>query len=609
MLNELFRELNYEFVDVSNDVTVGTKFCVVVEIESQTFRGEGTTKKMAKTNCAVAAVKALTESGVIANRLAEKEAKKKRAMHIYPGTTDADLLDSAVIKLAVHFPDLQYRLVSQNDMWNSGMMSYTVTVTVRGESFFATGPTEKAAKNLVADKVLSKLGLWSAEDMKAKGQASKMEADSTNPSFGRGAVRGFRGRGFGNRGVFRGSFQRGANLGAFQAQPPNYGVPSILGNQAQGFTGESVEWHAGASRGGRGFRGAERGFFRGRAASTGMSSQGLGQMGSSENGSGRGSLYGGSIFHSGRGGVGMRGLVGRNRGSTNKRGQMGNSLNKAGDSFGQMGSGYSHSARQFGRGALDSAYQTNVVNTLNSKGTGWESSSSRGKNKDSSFSGRNLSSWQGQGNEKGSSWPTAEKNSSWKGQTMNKYSSWSQSENKTSSWNEQKKTSLLPSKANTEKFTATTSWNSDVVRKPENKMETPFATGWNSEPQTTSDSGAYYTGGYGTSEAVSADSYNYKLEPSGQAADYLAKPEPIQYGNPPPGEYFDTTGAATYSTADNNYFNQDNGTYSGTAGGTYEYEGTPGTYAGLYTSEGTGNTYENYEGYGGDTGSYTMGGV
>lgn len=608
MLNELFRELNYEFIDVSNDVTVGTKFCVVVEVEGQTFRGEGTTKKMAKTNCAVAAVKALTESGIIANRLAEKEAKKKKVMRLYPGATDTDLLDSAVIKLAVHFPDLQYRLVSQNDMWSNGVMSYTVTVTVRGESFFATGPTEKAAKNLVADKVLSKLGLWSAEDMRAKVEASKMEADSTNPSFGRGrGVRGFRGRGFGNRGVFRGGIQRAPNLGAFPDQSPSYGMPSILGNPAQGFTGGSVEWRGGASRSSRGFHAVDRGFCRG-PASAAMSSQGLGQMGSSENGSGRGrgSLYGGSIFHSGRGGVGTRGVVGRGRGSTNKRGQMGNSLNKVGDSFGQLGSGYSHSAGQFGRGVLDSAYQTNVVNTLNSKGNAWESSSSYGKNKDSSFFGKNSSSWQSQGNEKGSSWPTAEKNSSWKGQTMNKYSSW-QSENKTCSWNDQKKKPLLQSKTNTEKFAAT-SWNSDIARKHENKTET-FATGWYSEPQITSDSVAYYTGEYGTSEAVAADNYNYEMEVPSQAAGYLGKPEPSEYGNPPTGEYFDTTGGATYSTANDSYFQQDDGTYSGTAVGTYEYEGTSGTYAGMYKSQGTGNAYENYGGYGGGADSYAMGGI
>lgn len=106
MLNELFHEPHYEFVD-------GTRFSVVLKLRGRTYRGEGATKKLAKNNCALAAVTELMANGVIKSRIAEKEAKKRRMNKYVQGTNSPSLLDSAVIKLAVHFPDLQYRQIGR----------------------------------------------------------------------------------------------------------------------------------------------------------------------------------------------------------------------------------------------------------------------------------------------------------------------------------------------------------------------------------------------------------------------------------------------------------------------------------------------------------------
>lgn len=255
MLNELFHELHYEYVDVSNEVTVGTKFCVVLEIQGQAYRGEGTTKKMAKGNCAMAAVKALTDSGVIKSLMAEKDAKKRRTSRHVTGTSNSSLLDSAVIKLAVHFPDLQYRLVSQNDLWKNGQTLSSVAVTVRGETFFGSGPTESSAKNQVASKVLTKFGLWSADDQRLKQETARVEADSTITSVVRGAKAGgrkFSGRGFIGRGVGRGTSRgmgRGWNFSTsgfdgFSSMTSAY-TPSVMKEKpGSEQIVSSSEWHA-----------------------------------------------------------------------------------------------------------------------------------------------------------------------------------------------------------------------------------------------------------------------------------------------------------------------------------------------------------------------------
>lgn len=345
MLNELFHEPHYEFVD-------GTRFSVVLKLRGRTYRGEGATKKLAKTNCALAAVKELMANGVIKSRIAEKEAKKRRMNKYVQGTNSPSLLDSAVIKLAVHFPDLQYRLVSHSDLWNSGQIMYSVAVTVRGEDFVANGPTEKAAKDNVASKVLTKFALWSADDKQMKEAAARAEIEATNSPFMRGGRR---------PGTDRAVMTSG------------YSVCTVIGQQGSEQTGGSSGWHGSNTPGVASVPAGlmESGISFGRGASIANAfPQGPGLFASKDvvSNRGRGSFRG----------IASRGPLGRGNRAQSGAGIRSGGLGSRANNFGyseqlveyrtESGAIYGQSDNNLSQELSEGVYHANAINTIGNRG-------------------------------------------------------------------------------------------------------------------------------------------------------------------------------------------------------------------------------------------------
>ena len=289
LLHEIFRGVEFETVETPV-AEFGHSFRMRVKVEGESFEGSAGNKKAAKAECAIAALTALEQRGVLASRLAEKSAKRSGA----PGTrTWGQSTTDAVIKLAIHFPDLQYRLVSQSDIWNNGQLLFSVQVVVRGQTYVGVGRTEALARMDAAEKVLRAMGLWTADDERIKQEKSR------EGGFGRGQGVTGRGRGFVGRGQPGGMGGRG--------QPGGMGIRGA--SRGQGTHPWTVESGRGRGRGRGGDRGRGIGGSRGRGGVGGDRGRGGGIVGDR----GRGG-FGGDRGRGAAGGMQL-GMTGRGRGS------------------------------------------------------------------------------------------------------------------------------------------------------------------------------------------------------------------------------------------------------------------------------------------------------
>ena len=255
LLNELIPNLLYREITDDDVKTFGRKFVIAVEFENQTYNGEGSSKKLAKTKCAMELVNALETDGRLARMMSEKDGKvKKKPKSKKPLWNAEGKPGSSVIKLSMHVPDVNYHLVAQQrDLWKAGETMFTVTATVNGETFTGVGTTEVGARDQAADQALTKL--FAAPTGSAGNAAPRVEADSSTPltqvssyGGGYGDTSNTRARGRG-RGVVRG-FQQGA-FGGRGRGGRGGGGPSQFSNMGQGWgaPGPAFERFGGANRG------------------------------------------------------------------------------------------------------------------------------------------------------------------------------------------------------------------------------------------------------------------------------------------------------------------------------------------------------------------------
>jgi len=183
-LNELFPEAEFSFPDGgSRSCGFDGFFRAQFTIAGGTHVGVGTSKKDAKANAAANAVEALEQSGQMAQRRAEMEAKRKERQEKQKPTdkadaetqekssassSDKDQSRNPSVKLQELYPQVTYRVVGETPLRNTAIHAFVAAATLGTENFIGVGRSKKLAKTAAAEKALHALGFWTKDDEDAK---------------------------------------------------------------------------------------------------------------------------------------------------------------------------------------------------------------------------------------------------------------------------------------------------------------------------------------------------------------------------------------------------------------------------------------------------------
>ncbi|KAI0215349.1 hypothetical protein LSAT2_032612, partial [Lamellibrachia satsuma] len=190
-LNELPCGVKYEFPPDDASSSGEVVYRCIVKVGDGVFDDAGATKKVAKLKAASVAVAALRATGMLAQLEHQQEAlkstKRKQRAQSFAGApiispnlgrhvrTNQSRPKNAVMKLNDKYCALQYDVV-----YGERDARASVKVTVCGKEYIGTGSTKRLAKQEAAEQALRGLGLWTAEDDRAKKVETQVETITTS---------------------------------------------------------------------------------------------------------------------------------------------------------------------------------------------------------------------------------------------------------------------------------------------------------------------------------------------------------------------------------------------------------------------------------------------
>jgi len=231
VLNELYYESAvYNDIETIIDDT-DVLNVVSVTVDGVTTYGRGITKKAAKLAAAQFALDQLRNSGILQQRIAEKESAKKTSLATsdkpvpYRNMVCPVIAENAVAKLNHVHPGLNYHVIHQN--MTPGNTSFTVSVNVQGQDFTGTAKSKKNARLEAAEQVLRALNMWTKEDDAAKKQAKALASGKMmGYPVNAGTLRTMRGRPVAHAGrAFHGQAMQARGAFSQAHQSPGFGPP------------------------------------------------------------------------------------------------------------------------------------------------------------------------------------------------------------------------------------------------------------------------------------------------------------------------------------------------------------------------------------------------
>lgn len=182
-LNELFPEAKFEFPD--GDSKSDGFFRAQCTVAGDTYEGVGMNKRDAKANAAANTVEGLEKNGLLAQRQAAIEAKRKERQEKQnqPDKSDTDkqtqeksdkeLSRNPNVKLQELYPQVMCRVLGETPLRNTALRAFIAAVMLGDQSFIGVGRSKKLAKTAAAEKALRELGFWTEDDEEAKQERLK----------------------------------------------------------------------------------------------------------------------------------------------------------------------------------------------------------------------------------------------------------------------------------------------------------------------------------------------------------------------------------------------------------------------------------------------------
>jgi len=193
-LNEMFPEAEFQFPD--GDEKSSGFFRAQFTIGGTTYEGVGLNKRDAKANAAANTVEGLEKSGLLQERQAEIDAKRKERGEKQKQTekseageekpareksNNAAASHNPNVKLQELYPQAVFHILGETPLRNTAIRAFIGAVIIGDQTHIGVGRSKKLAKTAAAEKALRALGHWTEEDELAK--TSRLNSDRGVPSL------------------------------------------------------------------------------------------------------------------------------------------------------------------------------------------------------------------------------------------------------------------------------------------------------------------------------------------------------------------------------------------------------------------------------------------